>query len=54
MPRYDKKEDFEDRNLENFLKLPIDDQREHLISEQEKILFSLNLNNKHIMSLMTF
>ena len=52
MPRYQKKGKFTDRKMENFLKLPIEDQREHLIVEQENILFSLNLNNEYIMSLI--
>jgi hypothetical protein len=36
----------------NFLESPIEDQREHLISEQEGVLISLNLPNKYIMSLI--
>ena len=40
------------RKLLNLCKLPIEDQREHLISEQEDILFSLNLKDDYIMSLI--
>ena len=45
-PRYAKKEDFVDWKLNEFLKLPSEHQREELISEQKKVVFSLNLNNK--------
>ena len=38
--------------LINLRKLPIEDQREHLISEQEDILISLNLKDDYIMSLI--
>ena len=41
MPRYEKKEEFLDRKVENFIKVSIDYQRGHLISEQEDISFSL-------------
>ena len=52
MPTHQRKEDFFDRKLINLLKLPIEDHQEHLISEQEDILISLNLKNDYIMSLM--
>ena len=52
MPTHQRKEDFFDRKLINLLKLPIEDQREHLISEQEDILTSLNLKDDYIMSLI--
>jgi len=52
LPRYEKKEDFVDRKLQSFRNLPIEDQREHLISEQENVLISLNLPNKYIMNLI--
>ena len=52
LPSYAKKEDFVDKKLNDFIKLPIEDQREEVISEQERILFSLNLNNKYIMDLI--
>ena len=45
VPMYEKKEDFIDGKLNDFIKLPTEGQREDLISEQERILFSLNLNN---------
>ena len=38
MPKHQRIEDFVDRKLINLRKLPIEDQREHLISEQEDIL----------------
>ena len=52
MPKHQKKEDFVDRKLINLRKLSIEDQREHLISEQEDILTSLNLKDDYIMSLI--
>jgi len=52
MPKHQKREDFVDRKLINLRKLPIEDQREHLISEQEDILMSLNLKDDYIMSLI--
>ena len=52
MPKHQKREDFVDRKLINLRKLPIEDQREHLISEQEDILISLNLKDDYIMSLI--
>ena len=51
-PRRAKKEDFVDRKLQSFLEVPIEDQRKHLISEQEDVLISLNLPNKYIMNLV--
>ena len=51
-PRFAKKENFVDRKLKIFLELPIEDQREHVISEQEDVLISLNLPNEYIMSLI--
>ena len=48
MPLQEKKEDFLDKQLNDFFKLPLEDQREDLISEQERILFALNLNNKYL------
>ena len=50
MPMHQKKEDFFDRKLVNLRNLPIEDQREQLISEQEDILISLNLMDDYIMS----
>ena len=52
MPRHQNREDFVDRKLINLRKLPIEDQREHLISEQEDILISLNLKGDYIMNLI--
>ena len=51
-PRFAKKEDFVDRKVQSFLMMPIEDQREHLISEQEDVLISLNLPNEYIMNLI--
>ena len=53
MPMHQKKEDFFDRKLVNLLNIPIEDQREHLVSEQEDILIYLNLMDDYIMSLIT-
>ena len=50
MPMHQRKADFVDRKLVNIRKLPIEDQREQLISEQEDILISLNLIDEYIMS----
>ena len=50
MPMHQRKQDFVDRKLVNLRKLPIEDQREQLISEQEDILISLNLIDEYIMS----
>ena len=52
MPMHQKKEDFFDRKLVNLRNLPIEDQREQFISEQEDILMSLNLMDDYIMSLI--
>ena len=41
-----------DKKLKEFVKLPIEKQREELISEQEKILECLNLNNYFIMNMV--
>ena len=41
MPNHQRKEDFVDRKLMNLKMLPIEDQREHLISEQKDILISV-------------
>ena len=49
MPMHQRREDFVDHKLVNLRKLPIEHQREHLISEQEDILFLLNKNH-YIMS----
>ena len=51
-PKYAKKKDFVDRKLQSFLELPIEDQREHLVSEQEDVLISLNFPNEYIMNLI--
>ena len=50
MPMHQRKQDFVDRKLVNLRKLPIEDQREQLISEQEDILISLNLIDGYIVS----
>ena len=52
MPNHQRKEDSFDRKLINLKRLPIEDQREHLISEQEDILISLNLKDDYIISLI--
>ena len=52
MPMHQRKEYFFDRKLVNLLNLPTEDQREHLVSEQEDILTSLNLMDDYIMSLI--
>ena len=52
MPTHQRKEDSFDRKLINLLKLPIEDKREHLVSEQEDILISLNLKDDYIISLI--
>ena len=52
MPSHVKKEEFIDKKLNDFIKLPIEHHREELIFEQEKILISLNLSNKFIMNLV--
>ena len=39
-PRFVKKEDFVDRKVQSVLMMLIEDQREHLISEQENVLLS--------------
>ena len=50
MPVHQNREDFFDRKLINLIKMPIEDQREHLIYEQEDILISLNLIDDYILS----
>ena len=52
MPEHQNREDFFDRKLINLIKMPIEDQREHLISKQESVLISLNLPNEYIMNLI--
>ena len=52
LPEHIKKEELRDTKLKDFVKLPIKKQREELISEQEKILDCLNLNNSFIMNLV--
>ena len=52
MTMYEKKEDFVDWKLAEFLKSPIAIQKEYLISEQKRIFISLNLNNKFILNLI--
>ena len=52
MPNHQRKEDFVDRKLINLKMWPIEDQREHLISEQTDILISVNLTDDYIISLI--
>ena len=52
LPSHTKKEDFVHKKLNEFIKWPIEIQSEELISEQERILFSLKLNIKFIIYLV--
>ena len=52
MPNHQRIEDFVNRKLINLKMLPIEDQREHLISEQKVILISVNLTDDYIIDLI--
>ena len=52
LPYRVKKEEFIETKLKEFVKLPIEKQRKELISEQEKILNFLDLNNSFIMNMV--
>ena len=52
LPERFKKEELRDTKQKDFVRLPVEKQREELISEQEKILNCLNLNNSFIMNLV--
>ena len=49
---HQRKEYFFDRKFVNLLNLPIEDQRDHLVSEEEDIFISLNFMDDYIMSLI--
>jgi hypothetical protein len=52
LPQLLKKEEINDTKLKDFVKMPIEKQNQELISEQEKILDFLSLNDPFIMKLV--
>ena len=52
LPSCVKKEEFINKKVKEFVKLPIKKQREELISEQEKFLNLLDVNNTFILNMV--